>query len=145
MINKIIVSKHAIEEYLNDNPKEKNPEIKLKYIFTNMLSKSKTKKAKFYVYQDRPASIIKYRVECIVYDNYNIITYYRIVNKKITKYKDNVLWLINNVLNWEREKQIDMQLQKHKIQKKLKENRKILRKMNKAQRYNVLAKCFNTR
>lgn len=85
-MKEITCSKHSIEEYINDNPTRTNWEKHLIWLFAKMLSKVKTKEAKFHKYTDRQASIIRYDNQAIVYNNYHIITYYRIVNLTINNY-----------------------------------------------------------
>lgn len=96
----ITCSKHSIEEYFNDNPTRTNAEKHLIWLFAKMLSKVKTKEARFHKYTDREASIIRYDNQAIVYHNYHIITYYRIISLTTNNYIKKRKNLINNILAW---------------------------------------------
>lgn len=96
----IKVTKHAIEEYLNDNSYEKNPEEKLKNILHSFKQKIKYKKARYYHDYVKNATVVKYRDEAIVFNKNIIITYYRIISLKARNIKlktNKKCWII---LNW---------------------------------------------
>jgi hypothetical protein len=79
-MKEIKLTKHCIEEYLNDNPKEKNPEKKLEKLFATMLSKSMKKEAKYRWRDD--VCFMEFDNQRIVYKDYKIITYYRIYSPR---------------------------------------------------------------
>lgn len=134
-MREIKVSKHCLEEYIIDNPKKKNPEKSVIYLFRRMLWESKRWNAKFYKYSDREASIIRYKDQAIVYNDYFLITYYRIFIKEITDFKIKIVKQIDNILSWELEKSIDnikKQLKKKYKKRNIKilnENSRILKKI----------------
>lgn len=99
MNREIIITKHALEEYIKDNPLKKNPKRKLEYLFTEMLWKTKTKEAKFRRFENK-TSIMIYKEQVIIFNNYVIITYYRLYDKETREYrnwqKSLIFLLINN-------------------------------------------------
>lgn len=111
----ITCSKHSIEEYLNDNPQSQNPEKSLISLLQKMLIKSKTKEAKFFVKEETQTGVIRYKDQAIVYNNYHIITYYRIINIKVTQQKirfNNLVW---KILSWATQKAYNKKVDKHRI------------------------------
>lgn len=99
-MKEIIVTKHAIEEYLNDNPKEKNPEDKLKNSLCSFKQKIKYKKARYYHDYVKNTTVIRYRDEAIVYNENIIITYYRIISLRAKNIKLKINKKIWIILNW---------------------------------------------
>ena len=107
MKKQITCSKHSIEEYIKDNPKCKTPEKSLIFFFIEMLKESKKWNAKFHIYTDRNASIIKYKDQAIVYNDYHIITYYRIIHSSLSKIKKQTLKKIDMIFSWEAKEKYD--------------------------------------
>lgn len=129
----ITCSKHSIEEYIKDNPKSRNPEKSLIFLFKDMLYY----KAKFHKWEN--ANIIRYKDQAIVYKDYHIITYYRIIHLRTAQYKRKIVAIIEKILNWTAEKEFDLKLQKERralekrnSKKYTKRNRKILNENKKS-------------
>lgn len=87
MNKEIIITKHALEEYIKDNPLKKNPKRHLECLFATMLLKTKTREATFRRFDDKNASIMKYKWQVIIYNNYVIITYYRLYSQETREYR----------------------------------------------------------
>lgn len=113
MNKEIIITKHALEEYIKDNPLKKNPKRKLEYLFTEMLWKTKTKEAKFRRFENN-TSIMIYKEQVIIFDNYVIITYYRLYDKETREYRNGQKSLIFLLINNERVYKIKQKPKKKK-------------------------------
>lgn len=153
MEKQITCSKHSIEEYIKDNPKNKTPEKSLIFFFIEMLKESKKGNARFHIYNDRNASIIRYKDQAIVYNNYHIITYYRIIHSSLSNVKNQTLKKIDMIFSWEAKEKHDKFIEnyyetikrrnKKRNKKRYEKDLKKFNKLNKTS--NHLSKCFNTR
>lgn len=137
----ITCSKHSIEEYINDNPKKtKTAEKSLIFLFKEMLYK----KAPYHKWEK--ANIIRYKDQAIVYNDYHIITYYRIIHPLLSRVKKEILKKIDLILSWEAEKKHNkyVERQKEKIKKlKQKKARKNINDFNRKDKiYWHLWQCF---
>lgn len=88
-------TKHAIQEYLNDNPNAKDPAKYLVYCLIWM----KKAKAKEWIDYNTKTSLIRYKDEAIVYNGDTIITYYRIIHRHILNIKQRTKTKVNSVLS----------------------------------------------
>lgn len=95
----IIITKHALEEFIKDHPDCKNPESVLKNKFLKCLFLISKKKA-FYSKKEDGKRIVKYRNFAIVYNKNKIITYYKAFsNKTIALIKENKNLIENIFIN----------------------------------------------
>jgi len=109
----MICSKHAIQEYLNDNPECVNPE---KYL-TTLFNKMRRVRAKGYKDFNTWTVILRYNDEAIVYNWETIITYYRIIALDLVKAK---FWVIKEIEYILSKKFVKLQKKKEvKITKKM--------------------------
>jgi len=144
MEEEIIVTRHALEEYLNDNPKEKYPKIKLKCLYHSFKNKVRYKQAKWWHDYIKEATVIRYNNEAIVFNDKVIITYYRIISLNSSKLQNKIINKFKNILNWKKEEQIRAK-EIRKFERQMKKTNKYSSKNN-AYKYNSqLGKCFNTR
>lgn len=99
----IIVTDHALEEFIKDNKKLKNPENTLKNKFKFCLKKYKTWEARYYK-QEEWKKIVKYKNIAIVYNWNIIITYYKLLQTKtlnlISCYKWKILSNTESIKKW---------------------------------------------
>lgn len=97
-MDKIKVTEHAIQEYLNDNPNSLVPEKCLKKKFMDFLSAVKRKEARYREREENWNRVIVFNDVAIVYKDYVIITYYRIYNRVIKRarisFRRNILWIL---------------------------------------------------
>ena len=121
----IKVTNHSIEEYLNDNPKEKNPKVKLLMLYKKMsIERRNGWNIKRFYNKNTWINKIILKNQVIILSNFTIITYYKflteIVLDEINKIKVNII----AILNWNiKEHKTKASLKRIK-QKKKKEVRK---------------------
>ena len=80
----IIITNHALIEFIKDNPNCKNPESVLKNKFLKCLLLIGKKKI-FYSKKEEGKRIVKYKDIAIVYNRNTIITYYRAFTQETLK------------------------------------------------------------
>lgn len=136
----MIVSNHAIEEYINDNVHIQD-DVTIEKRLVGLLNDMLRLWAKKFTKDWR--TIIRRKDEAIVYWNGVIITYYRIINKGISrkkeKFKNRILTLLNNP--------VALNMVKSRESKEIrtareKAHRKILRENLKPRWNDVFRKCF---
>ena len=88
-MKEIKLTRHSIEEYINDNPNKKDPEWSLKSLFIFMLWKCKKKEWKFW-WNDNIYTMEVWYERIIYTDDFKIITYYKFLSSKTIK----LIWKI---------------------------------------------------
>ncbi len=99
----IIVTSHALIEFIKDNKKLKNPANTLKNKFKQALKKCRTWEARYYKQEDWK-KIVKYKNIAIVYKWNVIITYYKLLQTNtlqlISCYKWKILANVEHIRRW---------------------------------------------
>lgn len=106
-MNDIIVTNHALEEFIKDNPKVKNPRHILRDLFIYFLLRYRGRKVdKYYKDYVKQSEIIQVWNERIVFNWATIITYYRILPLKWEKLIKKLKNKVKKILNWKLQEQV---------------------------------------
>lgn len=144
MEDEIILTTHAVEEYINDNPFSLKPEKDLKVFYHKCKKKVKFKQAKRWINFESWTTIIRFDNQAVVFNENVVITYYRIISKRIEKYQTKIKNKFKKILNWKLLKQ-QYKKELRKIERHRKKYWWMTSKNNTYKYNNALSKCFNNR
>lgn len=106
-MNDIIVTNHALEEFIKDNPNSKCPKTNLRELFKYFLLRCETRQVdKYYKDYVRNAEVIQIWYERIIFNWVTIITYYRTIPLKWEKSINKLKNKVKKILNWKLQEQV---------------------------------------